>query len=71
MSEAKKELEDNRAKKRGERRADREKVKAAQRTTSDLVPEKTDTKTKKRKGLTDPSKKGSATKRFGHSFYFY
>lgn len=61
--EIKKEIDDRRSKKRAERRAEREKTKAAQRTTSDLVPEKTDTKTKKRKGLADVAKKGSATKR--------
>ena len=53
-------------KKRDERRAERAKQKAAQRTTSDLVPqEKTETKVKKKgaKGLTELAKKSSASKR--------
>lgn len=53
-------MDERKKKKREERRRQREKEKAAQRATSDLVPEKTETKEKKkRKGLLDATKKGS------------
>ncbi|KAL4227041.1 hypothetical protein ACF0H5_015017 [Mactra antiquata] len=63
--EIKSDIDARRTKKRNERRAEREKLKAAQRTTSDLVPEKSDTKLKKKtgRGLSDLAKKGSGTKR--------
>lgn len=58
-AEMKKEIDERREKKRKERRSAREKEKAAQRTTSDLVPEKPD-KTKRKSAK---ASKGSASKR--------
>lgn len=57
-------MDERKKKKRDERRRQREKEKAAQRSTGNLVPERPDTKEKKkRKALGDPAKKGSGQKR--------
>ncbi|XP_052779222.1 cilia- and flagella-associated protein 100-like [Mya arenaria] len=63
--EIKQDMDSRKQKKREERRRVREKERAAQRTTSDLVQEKPDSRKGKRagRGLTDLAKKSSASKR--------
>jgi len=59
-------MDTKKQKKREERRRQREKEKLAQRTTSDLVPEKPDSRGKKRtKNVAD---KKASSKRFRFSF---
>ncbi|XP_052282892.1 cilia- and flagella-associated protein 100-like isoform X3 [Dreissena polymorpha] len=65
--EIKKEMDERKAKKREDRRRLRERERLAQRTTSDLVPEKPDSRGRKRpaKGAAELAKKASASKRTG------